>query len=49
MPEITGNIMNGTFVDFDKHMFLFDEKNMYVIRQRPFALTVFEDVNCIGL
>lgn len=49
MPEIKGNLHNGTFYDIDDHLILFDETNMYVIRIKPFSLTIFNDVNCVGL
>jgi hypothetical protein len=48
--EITGTIHSGTGYEIDNHIFLFDEKNMYVIKTNPTpTCTVYEDVFCIGI
>eukprot|EP00347_Sterkiella_histriomuscorum_P004764 403359199 len=47
--SITGSIHSGTAYEVDKHMFLFDEKNFYVVKQKPDSIKVYENVYCIGL
>lgn len=47
--HITGTIHSGCSFNIEQHMFLFDEKNMYVIKMNPPECLVYNDINCIGL
>lgn len=46
---ITGTLHSGTAYDTDKHAFLFDNKNMYLIKMNPDSVTTFPNIYCIGL
>ncbi len=47
--EITGTLHSGTAYEVNNHMFLFDEKNMYVVKVNPPSITVYPDLYCIGI
>lgn len=47
--KITGMLHSGTAFDIEKHLFVFDERNFYVLKMKPDSITVHENVYCIGL
>lgn len=47
--EITGKVHSATAYDLTKEIFLFDEKNMYVISFNPYTITVYSNIYCIGI
>ena len=48
-PEITGTIHSATAYEIGKHIFVFDEKNMYVISYMPYKIVVYPNIYCIGI
>ena len=48
--EITGLIHSGTTMNINENLCLFDEKNMYIITNKPdYKITVYPNIYCIGL
>ncbi len=47
--EITGTLHSGTAYEINNHMFLFDEKNMYILKVDPASCTVYQDLYCVGI
>ena len=48
--EISGTIHSAVSYDIDKYLFLFDERNMYVItNSRPPKCQVHQNIYCIGV
>ena len=47
--EITGTIHSATSYDITKHLFLFDDENLYVIKNNPYTIKVYKDLYCIGI
>ncbi len=49
-PEIKGILHSGTSYDIKEHLALFDDKNLYVIKNNPTQkIKAYSGVNCIGL
>ena len=49
-PAITGTLHSGAAYEINQHLFLFDEKNMYVIKIHPTVECItYEDIYCIGI
>ena len=46
--KITGILHSGCAYDIEKHMFLVDEKNFYVVKLDPEEVIVHENIYCIG-
>lgn len=46
--KITGILHSGTAYDINKHLFLFDDKNLYVVKANPDSVTVYPNVYCVG-
>ena len=52
-PEITGTLHSGCAYDIEQNIFLFDEKNMYVIKfeqeKSTWNCIVYLNIYCIGI
>lgn len=49
MPEIKGNLHSGTSYNVNDHVLLFDEKNLYVIKNtNPQKTRTYPNVYCVG-
>jgi hypothetical protein len=47
--DITGTIHSGCSYDISDHIFLFDEKNMYMLKFETMKLTIFANVFITGI